>query len=138
MILLPIFRNKKEQNYTTIDNRVIQSEELSWKAKGILVYLLSLPHDWDLHLSEVARHATDGKHSLKSGVKELRENGFVEYKKIKDDEGKFKHIYNVYEYPKGENPEVENPPLDNPTLENPQLQSTNKQSTNEQNKYINK
>ena len=134
-MLLPIFHNEKKNNYTTIDNRVLNNENLSWKAKGILCYLLSLPEDWDVHWTEIATHATDGKTSLRSGVDELKEAGFIRHEKRKDEEGKFKHNYYVYEYPSNnpdtDYPDTENPHVDNPDVENPQLLSTNEVNTDE-------
>jgi hypothetical protein len=45
---------------------------MSWKARGILIYMLSLPDDWEVHLSEIAKHSEkDGRDSFASGIKEL-------------------------------------------------------------------
>ena len=38
-------RVKKNKNYTTVHNGFIKRKDLSWKAKGIMTYLLSLPDD---------------------------------------------------------------------------------------------
>ena len=46
-------KTKKETNYTVLDNTFIQDTRLSWKAKGVMTYLLSLPDDWVIHLSEI-------------------------------------------------------------------------------------
>ena len=136
---MAVYRNKKQDNFTVLDNSVMQNDNLSWKAKGILTYLLSLPTDWDVHLKEIEEHATDGITSLRSGIKELREAGYIKYHKYKDDKGKFQHRYNIYEFPKMENPDMENPSLDNPDMENSDInkelteQRTNKEKTNKQN-----
>ena len=96
---MPIVKNKKYTNYTVIDNQSIKNKKLSWKAKGILTYLLSLPTNWDIHLKEIKKHATDGQTSFRSGIKELRKAGYINYIKTKDSEGKFVHEYHVYEKP---------------------------------------
>ena len=114
------------------------NENLSWKAKGILCYLLSLPEDWDVHWTEVAKHATDGKTSLRSGVDELKEAGYIKHEKKQDEKGKFRHNYYIYEYPDTDYPDPENPHLDNPHSGNQKLQRTNELRTNEQNTYIQK
>ena len=130
---MPILRNQKEDNFTVIDNETLHDKSLSWKAKGLLSYLLSLPPDWDLHLSELENHATDGESSTRTGIDELKERGYIHYKKEKDAKGHFQHIYHVYERPKKdplpENPDVENPDVDNPDVDNQELQRTNEQST---------
>lgn len=137
---MAVYRNKKQENFTVLDNSIMQNNKLSWKAKGILTYLLSLPTDWDIHLKEIKEHATDGITSLRSGIKELREKEYIKYMKYKDDEGKFNHVYEVYEYPKLEKPDVENPSMDKPNMEKADInkehieQKTDRQNINKNNK----
>lgn len=140
---MPVYRVHKNTNYSTIHNGFLEREDLSWKAKGILAYLLKLPDDWELHFNELKRNATDGKSSLRTGINELREAGYIIYNRFKDKEGKFKHEYNIYEVPQTENPDTENPELDNPDTENRDILlstnelNTNKLNTNKTNKSSN-
>lgn len=71
-------RVEKSKNYTVIHNEFLKRTDLSWKAKGLLAYILSLPDDWNINLTEIEKNATDGAASFKSGWKELREAGYVE------------------------------------------------------------
>ena len=141
---MPVFKNRKEENFTVLDNQLLQNKELSWKARGILTYLLSLPEDWDVNTKELATHADDGITSLRNGLKELREAGYIIYKKYQDEEGKFVHEYNVYEKPHTEKPDMENPNVDYPDMENRDInkelneQRTKEQKTNIQNKPLDK
>lgn len=68
----------KDKNYSMINNVFLHRPDLSWKAKGILAYILSLPDDWKIYLEEVERHSTDGVTSFRSGWKELKEAGYVD------------------------------------------------------------
>ena len=79
-----IFRTSKTSNYTIVNNEILRRKDLSWKAKGMLVYILSLPDDWVIYLDEVVKHATDGKDSFRSGWKELEEAGYVQRKPIRE------------------------------------------------------
>jgi len=134
---MPIFKNRKEKNFTVLDNQLLQNKELSWKARGILTYLLSLPEDWDVNTKELATHADDGITSLRNGLKELREAGYIIYKKYQDEEGKFVHEYNVYEKPHTEKPDMENPNVDYPDMENRDInKELNEQRTKEQKNNI--
>ena len=65
------FREKKDRDYTVINNTVLKDERLSWKAKGLFCYLLSLPEDWNICLNDLQNRAKDGIDGLKSAVKEL-------------------------------------------------------------------
>ncbi|PEA75133.1 DnaD domain protein [Bacillus wiedmannii] len=133
------FRVSKDKNYTTINNTGLRDERLTWKAKGILAYILSLPDDWVFYMEEVATHAKDKLDSLKSGMKELKEHGYVKRFPVKDEKGKIIRWETViYEVPQGEYPLVENPPVgkplvDEPPVENPLLLNTKELSTNKQN-----
>ncbi|MEK4002976.1 DnaD domain protein [Bacillus sp. FSL K6-2822] len=133
------FRVSKDKNYTTINNTGLKDERLTWKAKGILAYILSLPDDWVFYMEEVATHAKDKLDSLKSGMKELKEHGYVKRFPVKDEKGKIIRWETIiYEVPQGENPLVENPPVgkplvDEPPVENPLLLNTKELSTNKQN-----
>ena len=39
------YSSEKDSNYSVINNTGLKDERLSWKAKGILAYALTLPDD---------------------------------------------------------------------------------------------
>lgn len=125
-----IIRKAKKNNFSIISNIPVRDEELSWKAKGILWYLLQLPDDWKINQKHLEKQSTDGKDSLASGMKELQEKGYIVHEIIRE-KGKIKsHMWIVHEQPILKNdidckkPEPENPVLVNPVLENPPLLNT--------------
>lgn len=121
---------KKETNYTVLDNTFIKDCSLSWKAKGVMTYLLSLPEDWEIYLSELQNHATDGRDSLQNALKELIEKGYLVKIQKKDEKGRFtNNIFIIYEKPLTEKPLSEKSFTENPPLQNTNRQSTNIQST---------
>ena len=71
------YRVVKNKNYSVISNDFIRRKDLSWKAKGILTYILTLPDDWKINLNEITTHATDGDKSFRSGWKELETAGYI-------------------------------------------------------------
>ncbi|PGS79282.1 phage replication protein [Bacillus cereus] len=131
------FRVNKDKNYTAINNTGLKDTRLSWKAKGILAYILTLPDDWIFYMEEVTKHSTDGIASLKAGMKELKECGYVKRFPIKGEDGKISRWEMIiYEVPQVEKPLVENPPVENLPIENQPLLSTKELSTNKQNTNI--
>ncbi|MGR5963832.1 DnaD domain-containing protein [Bacillus cereus] len=136
------FRVNKDKNYTTINNTGLKDTRLSWKAKGILAYILTLPDDWIFYMEEVTKHSKDGIASLKAGMKELKECGYVKRFPIKGEDGKISRWEMIiYEVPQVEKPLVENqlvekPPVENLPVENQPLLSTKELSTNKQNTNI--
>ena len=81
-------RVEKNRNYTTIHNEFLKRKDISWKAKGIMTYLLSLPDDWVVNLDEIKRNATDGESSFRSGWKELVNSGYVSRQPVRDEKTK--------------------------------------------------
>ncbi|MGM2725165.1 DnaD domain protein [Bacillus cereus group sp. Bce009] len=128
-----IIRVKKDSNYSVINNTGLKDERLSWKAKGILAYALTLPDDWTFHISELARHAKDGEDSLRTGFKELKELGYVKRYPVRD--GNTKKIARwdteIYETPQRDMPQMENPDVVKPYEENQKLLNTNKRNNND-------
>ena len=94
------FRNKKRENpFVQIDKNMISDEKISWKAKGILAYLLSKPDGWVTYATDIEKRSTDGRDAVHSGIKELIAAGYMERKQVRD-KGQFKgYEYSVYEYP---------------------------------------
>ena len=112
-------RQKKETNYTILDNTFIKDTNLSWKAKGVMTYLLSLPDDWELHISELQNHATDGRESLQKVLRELVEKGYLIKEQTRNEKGVFQSNKFII--------------VEKPSTENQQLQNTNRLNTNNNN-----
>ena len=92
-------REKKERDFTVINNTVLKDARISWKAKGLFCYLLSLPEDWIIYQSELLNHATDGRESLRNAIQELEQLGYLQIEKKRDGKGHFTTIYRVIENP---------------------------------------
>lgn len=73
-----IIRIPKRKRFLISNVELHQDARLSWKARGILGYILTLPDDWAIYLEELSRHAPDGLHSTRTGLLELRRFGYVQ------------------------------------------------------------
>lgn len=132
-----IIRIKKEVNYSIISNDLLVDPSLSWKATGLLSYLLHLPDDWNISTADLQKRKTDGRDSTKAALKELVDAGYVIYKKSKDESGKWKHEYFVHEKPQTEKPQTENPSTGKPSTENPSIIPSTKQPSTKSNTNTN-
>jgi len=65
-----------QAQFHTIFADWITREDLSWKAKGILIYLATRPEGWEIRLGDLARKAKDGKSAVRSGLQELAESSY--------------------------------------------------------------
>ena len=82
-------------------------ERLSFKTRGILVLLHSRPENWKIYIDEIVeRSDADGKHSVRTGFKELKEFGYLELIKVWNNEtGKFEGtVYRLYPNEFSKNP----------------------------------
>ncbi|MDR5045964.1 DnaD domain protein [Bacillus thuringiensis] len=137
-----IFRVKKDNNYSVINNTGLKDKRLSWKAKGILAYILTLPDDWVFYREELSQHAKDGINSLRAGMQELKEYGYIRRFPVRDEKNKIVRWETIiYEIPVDDYPPVENPPAGKPVagnlpVENQKLLNTNIQSKKELNTDI--
>jgi len=92
--------HEKNQPYTMILNESIRDDRLTWKARGILVYLLSMPNDWTIYITELEKHAKEGETALRNGMKELESLGYIRKEQLRDEAGKIAgYEYVVYETP---------------------------------------
>ncbi len=122
-----IVKIKKRINpYTMIDSSIFINSNLSWKAKGLMGYFLSRPEDWKIHLKDLYNQSTDGFDSVKSGLKELKNHGYIELVPMRNKGKIVSWEYIVYEVPisttlgkGGSEPREGFPPVEKPPEANP-------------------
>ena len=127
---MAVFRVERTNNYTVMSNYHLRDKTISFKAKGLLSMMLSLPENWDYTLAGLARISLEGKDAIRAAVVELEKAGYVQRHQTTDKAGKFgSNEYIIREYPASHEPPPEKPssaqPLpENPTTENPSTGST--------------
>lgn len=84
-----IIRRKVTSNFTVLDNTLITDKRLSWKALGLLTFLLSLPPDFKLRLNHLSKQRTTGRDATRSGLKELEDAGYLQIAVERHPDGKF-------------------------------------------------
>ena len=121
---MSIFRVEKKENYVVLDKGFLNDKRLSWQAKGLLAYMLSLPNDWVFNINDLKNRSRNGRDATKNIIKELQEFGYIIKEQTKE-KGKFSNNrYIVLEHPVlplTENPLTENPSTESPLTENPSL-----------------
>lgn len=86
---MPVIRTTKTSNYTVVDNRFLKNTDLSLRSKGLFTQLLSLPDTWVYSISGLASLSRDGEDSIRSGIRELEQAGYITRRPRRDKEGKF-------------------------------------------------
>ena len=91
---------RKQDHFTILDNAALNDDRLSFRARGVLAYILSKPADWRTTSVALARVAKEGRDAIRAALNELKEAGYVVYEKIRDAAtGRIATICTVYEVP---------------------------------------
>ncbi len=114
-----VFRVEKTANYTVMSNTHLKDRRLSYKSKGLLSVILSLPPDWDYTITGLSVIAADGIDSVKTAIKELEQYGYVTRTQLRDERGRMaQNEYRVYENPT-DNPDYVSTEQDSPEMDAP-------------------
>ena len=93
-----ILRTKKENNFVQIDKRILNDRELSWQAKGLHTYLMSLPDNWVVNVSDLKNRSTNGRDSTGAIINELIAAGYITRQLLQSESGKFEgYDYTIFE-----------------------------------------
>jgi hypothetical protein len=74
---MTIVRREHRAQFTIVPNAIFRDDRLSIEAKGVLGYLLSRPHNWQVRLDHVGRTLRIGRKKLQRIFRELIGAGYV-------------------------------------------------------------
>lgn len=72
---MSVIRRKQNKNFTVISNEVFNDERLSLRATGLLCWLRSRPHDWNINLKHLANRWDCNRETMQKIMRELIEAG---------------------------------------------------------------
>lgn len=93
----------QQAGFAQISNGALRDRRLSWRARGLLAFVLShpaefnAPRDWLTDQSD-----QDGQFVVRSIFKELEGHGYRKVVRSQDSEGKIKTDVHWYQYPYGD------------------------------------
>lgn len=128
---LSIIRNRLafENNFTQIPNSWARDSRIGFRAKGILLLLMSHSDGWRTSLEEIAKISSDGVSAIRTAVDQLEEFGYLTRTKVRGDNGQWINaewvLTDPFETPSLEKPTVEKPQVEKPHAENQTLKNTN-------------
>ena len=116
----------KTSNFTVVCNEIFQRSDLSAKAKGVFIYLMTLPDDWKVFKSEVYTHFTEGRSTIDTAFKELEMFGYIRKEAVRGERGRMNGWkFTIYESPIAQFTEIgETENRRNRKSDKQQLQST--------------
>jgi hypothetical protein len=80
---------KRTTPFVQVPSSTIQDSRLSFRARGILAYLLDKPDGWDVRSAAVAADGREGREAVRSALHELAEHGYYRIERRQLRTGKF-------------------------------------------------
>lgn len=95
-----IHRAEYDKDYTRVKNGFVNDESLSFEAKGFMLFILSLPDDWNFSTKGLAYKTKLSIYTVNRLVKELREAGYIVQKRTQNEHGQFgEYEWEIYDLP---------------------------------------
>ena len=94
-----IFRVVKDKNYTIVNNEYLKNKNLRVDSIGLLTIILSLPSDFNITMKGLISltHQKANYRAIKAMLDNLKENGYLEITKLRDEKGHFFFDYIFFE-----------------------------------------
>lgn len=96
-----IVRIKKHSDmFVILDRGCLENRELSFRAKGLWTYLMSLPDDWVVNIADLSKRSREGRDAVQGAMAELMKSGYVKRELARKDDGSLDGWdYTIYEVP---------------------------------------
>lgn len=95
-----IHRAEHDNEFTRVKNSLINDERLSFEARGFMVFILSLPDNWNFSVRGLIKQTGLNMSVVERLMSELKKCGYAESKKARDSRGRITaHSWDFYELP---------------------------------------
>ena len=97
---MPVLRQIHKINFTTLPNALLQDSKLSCRERGLLVWMLSKPTEWNFsHKALLAELPHDKKGAIQACVNKLTETGYLRISQERTNGKLGKAVWYVYDSP---------------------------------------
>lgn len=103
---------KQAGEFAILPKAMLNSDSLSWEARGMLGYLLEKPDGWQISLTNLVRNGPAKADKVRRILSELEDAGYLVRRRTNGDGGAFKWDSEIYESPQ---------PVVPPYAENPYM-----------------
>jgi hypothetical protein len=78
----------RDNPYAPIPKAIFADARLSYRAIGVLCYLLSKPNNWETRVSDLVKRHREGREAVQASLKELEDAGYMRRARVRE-AGKF-------------------------------------------------
>ena len=104
-----------------MSNYHLRDKNLSYKAKGLISFMLSLRDDQDYSIQGLVSVSKESTKAIRSTLEELEDNNYLIREKIQLKNGRFDYNYHIYETPHTQKGNTDNGDTENDTQINTNL-----------------
>lgn len=90
---------KRQGGWVGVANETVRDKRLSFRARGVLVYLLSKPDGWSARSVSIAADGTEGREAIRAALRELAEHGYYRASRLQGEGGKWSTYVEISETP---------------------------------------
>jgi len=90
---------RPESNWTQIRNEIIDDQRLTFKATGVLIFVLSKPDNWRTSTRHLASVKREGIDAIRTAMTELETCGYIKRRRYQDESGKWNYDTLVFDTP---------------------------------------
>ena len=94
-------RVERRDRFTTVDRRAVNDQRLSFRARGVLIWLLDKPNGWRVDSKSIAASTREGRDAIRTALRELEECGYITRERMRAERGRWITETVVREIPSG-------------------------------------
>ncbi len=86
---MTIVTRRRTGEFTTVPNEIANDSALSFEARGLLIYLLAKPDNWQVLIKDIQREGQIGRDKAYKLLRELKDRGYIVADTSRKNDGKF-------------------------------------------------
>ena len=94
-----LMRKEKNKNFTLVDNYMINDLNITPANKGVLLFMLSKPDNWNFNFEYLKKGLGIGIKAVRSNLSALEKANYLKRRQYKDDKGHYQWEYFIYDIP---------------------------------------
>jgi len=94
-----IIRAPRAERYTILRRDLINDGRLSFRALGVLAYILDKPDDWKIDAEDMSHTHGEGRDAIRTALSELEAAGYLVRQKYRKEDGTWAADSTVYDVP---------------------------------------
>ncbi|MEU9334139.1 hypothetical protein AB0D49_13415 [Streptomyces sp. NPDC048290] len=71
---MSILRRHLSTGFTVLPTATLEDSRLSFRARGVLAFLISKPDEWRVRAESIASAGKEGKEAIKTALRELKDS----------------------------------------------------------------